>query len=74
MRCATANSKVISRVLKRFDHAGMIGEPEVVIAAKTGDLTAINDHLGLLWGFSNAAAAIKTFGLSLSQRFLELPH
>ena len=49
---------------------GMIGQAEIVVAAKADDLFAIDDHLGLLRPVTDAAFAIEVVSFTLVQLFV----
>jgi len=50
VRGATAGTKVIQACMKGLDDIRMTGQPKVIIAAKTGDMLAIQDNFRALGG------------------------
>ena len=70
MRSTAAGTVLFDTFDERRFNFGVIGKTQVVIAAKTDDLFAIDDHLGLLGPITDTAFAIKVVIFSLLQFFM----
>ena len=71
--CSTAARAVLFDAFNkgRF-HIRVVGEAQVVVAAKADDLFAVDDHLGLLRPVTDTAFTVEMVSFSLLQFFIQV--